>query len=102
MSVHPQELDLSDVRFTPAPQCDARRGLLGFVSFQIGRLRIDGVTIRRTTNGRLALSFPAHRDRRGWDHAYVRPLDDTTRREIERQVLSAILIPGHDQPDNLQ
>ena len=100
MSVHHHGVDVADVRFTPAPQADVRRGLLGFVSFRIGQLRIDGVTVRRTSDGRLALSFPAHRDRLGRDHAYIRPLEDAVRRQIERQVLSAIFIPRHEQPED--
>ena len=99
MSGHPQRLDLADVRFTPASEGDARRGLLGFVSFQIGRLRIDGVTIRRTTNGRLALSFPARRDRQGRDHPYLQPLDDKARRAIEHKVIDALALKGDDRQE---
>jgi len=53
-------------------------------------IRIDGVALRRTTEGKLTLSFPARRDSAGQQHAYVRPLDNDVRRQIERQVLRAL------------
>jgi hypothetical protein len=70
---------------------DHRNGFLGWVSFTIEPgLRVDGVAVRRTRDGRLTLSFPAHRDNQGRDHPYIRPTDDATRREVERQVLEAL------------
>ncbi|MFO1053972.1 MAG: hypothetical protein U1F36_17280 [Planctomycetota bacterium] len=84
-------LTLSSVRFTRGSDQDVRAGLLGFVEFTIGeRLRIDGVTVRRTRDGRLALSFPARRDRAGVDHPFIRPIDDATRRLLESAVFEAL------------
>ena len=65
---------------------DEREGLLGFLSILYGDLVIDGVTVRRTATGRLALSFPERRDRKGRAHSVVRPIDDAARREIEAAV----------------
>ena len=80
-----------DVRYQAAPASDAHRGLLGFVSFRIGvGLRVDGVTLRRSREGRLVLSFPARRDRRGAEHPYLRPINDSTREAIEGQVFAAL------------
>ena len=80
----------SSVRFTPASTSDERRGLLGFVSCTVGDLVLDGITVRRTREGRLTLSFPARRGRGGEQHAYIRPIDESARRVIECEILAAI------------
>ena len=38
---------------------DVRAGLLGYVSVLVGNLVIDSITVRRTADGRIVLSFPA-------------------------------------------
>ena len=93
-------LTLSSVRFTRASEQDVRSGLLGFVELTIGgRLRVDGITVRRTRAGRLVLSFPSRRDCAGNDHPYIRPIDDATRRQLEATILSALgLAPAEAQP----
>ena len=78
------------VTFSPA-DADARvTGLLGWVKCRVADLLIDGITVRRTRDGRLVLAFPARRGRDGQRYAYVRPIDDDARRSIERQILGAI------------
>ena len=85
------QLVVSHVRFTAAPDATQETGLLGWLSLVLnGSLQLEGVTLRRTAHGRLALSFPARRDASGRQHAYVQPLDDRARREIERQVFMAL------------
>lgn len=81
---------VSDVRLTRASSSLEGRGLLGWVSCTYGDLALDGISLRRTHDGRVTLSFPARRARGGREHPYVRPLDDPTRRAIERQVLAAL------------
>ncbi|MCB9609449.1 MAG: septation protein SpoVG family protein [Polyangiaceae bacterium] len=84
-------LHVSDVRFQPASPDDVRFGLLGYVSFAVGGgLRVSGVTVRRTAEGRVSLSFPAKRDRRGEMRPLMRPVSREARAAIEAQVLSAI------------
>ena len=84
-------MEITDVQFKAASRSDCERGLLGWTSFALdGRLRLEGVAVRRTLDGRVALSFPARQDGRHRRHFYVRPLDDCTRREIEGQVLAAL------------
>ena len=84
-------LQVSSVRFSPADDGLRATGLLGWSSFLLGgRLRIEGVGIRRTQNGRLALSYPCRDDGNGKRWFYLRPIDDRTRRELERQVLDQI------------
>lgn len=69
---------------------ESRTGLLGYVSVFLGDLVVDGITLRRTAEGRLALSFPARTDRAGRRHPYVRPIDDEARQAIERKILSEL------------
>ena len=69
---------------------DVREGLLGFVSVEVGPVLVDGLTLRRTSDGRLALSYPARTDRAGRRHPYVRPRDDAARIEIEREIIGLL------------
>ncbi len=93
------EYEIRDAAFTPATRGDETRGLLGFLSFRLGEgLRVDGVALRRTSDGRMTLSWPARRDRQGRDHAYIRPIDDVTRRTIEAEILAAIGIEPRPGP----
>ena len=79
------------VRFEPAPSGLREAGLLGWISLDIAdALRIDGIAVRRTRDGRRVLSFPAKTDRYGKRRFYVRPLGDEMRREFEREVFAAL------------
>ena len=82
---------VTEVRLMPGRPRDRDAGLLGWVSCTVGAtLRLDGLALRRTREGRLALSFPCRRDRQGRKHPLVRPLDDAARVSIERQILAAL------------
>ena len=92
----PVTLVVRDVSFTPATEDHVDAGLLGWISFAVGDLlRLDGVTLRRTRDGRLALGYPA-RESAGRKHPYMRPFDDRARRLLEQQVLGALGL-GDDQ-----
>ena len=79
------------VSFAPASRKDQLTGQLGWLILDVaGLLRLEGVSLRRTATGRVALSFPQRRDARERIHDIVRPLDDTARRVIERQVLASL------------
>jgi len=69
---------------------EVRTGMLGYLSVSYGALLLDGIVLRRTADGRFALSFPARTDRAGRRHAYVRPIDDAARRAIEREILAQL------------
>lgn len=69
---------------------EIRTGLLGYLSFHYGDFVMDGVTLRRKSDGRLGLSWPARTDRSGHRHPYVRPVDDQVRQAIEREVLGQL------------
>ena len=82
---------VTNVEFVAALSADVRGGLLGWVSFDInGTWRVDGVALRRTQRGTLALSFPSRLDRRGFEHAFLRPTCERARRTIEQVVLAEL------------
>ena len=78
------------VRFTAASPADRAHGLLGFVAFDHGGLRIDGVAVRQSRSGRIVLSYPERPSRGGGRYPIVRPLDDATRRALEGRILDAL------------
>lgn len=71
---------------------DRRHGLLGYLSVFYGALVLDGITVRRTADNRLTLSFPERRDRQGRRHPYFRPVDEEARRAIEKAVFGAAAV----------
>jgi len=82
---------VTDVHFTSAHAGDVEGGLLGFLSCVVGsQLKLDGITLRRTRDGRLTLSFPVRHDRDGRQHPLVRPVNDLARRNLEAQVIAAL------------
>lgn len=87
-------MGIPDIRvrsWVRASAADAHTGLLGYISVFVGDLVLDGITLRRTTTGRLALSFPARTDRAGKRHPYIRPVDAHAGQRLEREVVKAIL-----------
>ena len=90
-TVTPPPLVITGVRFTAATPEDATTGLLGYVSAVVNdTLALDGLTLRRTADGRRTLSFPSKRDGAGRQWFYLRPLDDAARCDIEEQVFRAL------------
>ena len=92
MSDHPL---VRNIRFTPASDRECSRGLLGFISFRYGDLLIDGVTVRKTRDSRIVLSFPLSHSKSGRQHANLRPIDARARAEIEAAILGALDLPEH-------
>jgi len=85
------DLEVTNVRFSAGTPSMMSQGLYGWASFDIDKsIRVDGVAVRSTLDGRWALSFPARRDGAGRQHAFVRPLSDDVRRDIEQQVFHAL------------
>ena len=86
-------LTISDVSFAAATPSDRETGLLGFVAATLnGRLRIDGLTLRRALTGRIYVGFPNRHDAAGRTLLMIRPLDTETQRSLERQILEALAI----------
>ena len=91
---------VTEPRLIGAAPEQVRTGLLGFVSFTIaGILRVDGVTARRTLDGRLTLSWPERRDRAGIAHPILRPVNDGARRILEAAVFDALGITPAEARD---
>ena len=86
-------MDTREIRvrtWVRASDAEIRTGMLGYISVFIGNLVLDGIVLRRTADGRFALSFPARTDRAGRRHAIVRPADDAARQAIEREILGQL------------
>jgi len=81
---------LTGLNLSPASESDKSRGLLGFIRFRYGDLLVDGVTLRRTQDGRLTLSYPARRTRSGAEYSFIRPVDDRARRELDAVVFATL------------
>ena len=85
------DLHVSTVALVNASPTEARSGLLGWVSCVLNQtVVVDGIALRRTADGRLALSYPARRDRAGNQHHVIRPLDDDARQHLEREIFKAL------------
>ena len=81
---------------------DVRSGLLGYVSVFYGDLILDGITVRRTAEGRMTLSFPQRRDGRGRSHPLFRPIDDDARLRIEKAIFGAAALAPTTQLEDFQ
>lgn len=86
---------IANVSFRPARLGDRPHGLLGFVAFDVGdAVRLDGMALRRTLTGRLALTFPERRDNVR-AHAFIKPLTRDARRELEERVIGEVRRQGY-------
>ncbi len=84
-------IEISDVHFAAASGKEVSSGLVGYISAVLNdSLWLDGLTLRQTADGRLTLSYPARKDSRGRQWSYLKPMNDTVRREVEAQVLKAL------------
>ena len=86
-------LEVANVRFRPALDADRARGLLGWASFELGGLRVDGTQIRRTRAGHVSMYWPERMagTRR---HPIVQPVDRDVRLAIEREVIAELHARG--------
>ena len=65
---------------------DERAGLMGWLSIFYGDVVIDGITVRRTAAGRMALAFPERVSKRGERHSIVAPVNAEARKAIEAEI----------------
>lgn len=77
---------ISHLRFAQARTQERQEGLLGWLAFNLGDVRLDRVTLRRTWNGQLTLGFPVHDSRSGRRFPIVRPINKAARDRIESAV----------------
>jgi hypothetical protein len=78
---------IRDLHATPGTDADFERGLVAFLRFRYGDVLVDGVTLRRHSNGTIGLSWPERTDRAGRKHPLIRPVNDEARRQLEHDVL---------------
>lgn len=92
-------LTLSEFKFTAANHMEMKTGLLGWIAFTVnGKLRVDGVTLRKTAGGRLALSFPMKVAGDGRRRPILWPISDIARQDIEGQVFEALHLDARRIP----
>jgi len=86
---------ISRVTLFPAGRISRRSGLYGWITLEMNGVPVfDGLTLRRTADGRYCVSYPARRGGRDGDHDLVRSLHDAKREAIERQVLDQLRLQG--------
>jgi DNA-binding cell septation regulator SpoVG len=73
-----------------ASDTDVASGFLGWITISYGSLLVDNITLRRTSDGRLTLSFPSRTAKNGQKHSIVRPVDNEARIAIEREILGQL------------
>ena len=76
--------------YTKATPEQIRAGFLGFLSVTYHGLVLDSITLRRTTDNRLVLSFPTRVNKAGRSFTYFRPENDRVRAEIEHELLGQV------------
>ena len=70
---------------------ESETGLGGYLVIMLDEIiQLDGITVRKTADGKLTLSFPARTDGHGGRHSYIRPVDNEARIEIERAVFKQL------------
>ncbi len=80
-------MTVTDLRFTPADAAHRESGLIGWLRITLGgAVVVDGLALRRTLGGRLALTWP----RKANGRTVVTPVNAESRRRIEDAVFGAL------------
>ncbi len=84
-------LRVTETRYVVARDHERAKGLLAWISVVISdALVLDGLTLRRTRDGELRVSYPERTDGAGRRHPIVRPINEAARTAIEEQILQAL------------
>jgi hypothetical protein len=83
-------LTVARVCFTPATETDQLGGLLGWVAADIGEFRFDGLTVRRTAEGKTRIFFPEKKLHGGQRVALARPLSKGAARGVEKHLIARL------------
>ena len=86
------------VRISPSSSRERREGLLAYVRVALGPFKADGITIRKTVAGRLAISYPTRFARDGSAYPYFLPTDPAAREAFEKEILGAYLQHQEGRP----
>jgi DNA-binding cell septation regulator SpoVG len=91
----PEPLRITAAHLTRVASEEGARGLLGWARVELnGMLALHSVAIRRSRRGRLVVSFPRRRDRRGRSHCTVAPLSPEAHATLERAILELLVQTG--------
>ena len=85
-----ERIAVSEVSCVAAPSHLVKTGLLAFVSFRVGPIRVDGATLRLTTTGRRTISLPCRTDSSGRRHPIVDAASSAARVFLETELLRAL------------
>ncbi len=81
-------MTVTNIVITLGSPADRDAGLLAFVRCIYGEFELDGIAIRRTTDGKIIVTFPA----RSWNGCrrkyFITPRSAPARREFEEAILA--------------
>ena len=86
-----EPIRITRARLVTAPPHLRETGLLGWLVLTIDDVLVaDGLTLRRTADGREFLAYPRREDAHGDLHFILRPTDEAARQAIEAQVFELL------------
>ena len=89
---------VGDIRFSAASRSESRSGLLAYARVEVGPFRLDGICVRRTRGGRLAVVYPSRPGADGRKHTLFLPTDRSVREAMERMIIAAYRSHGGERP----
>lgn len=82
-------MSIDEIRITLGSEEDQESGLLAYVACRYGDLQLDGLVVRKTTDGRLLVTFPG-KARNGCGRRYfITPRSSPVRLLFEKAILAA-------------
>ncbi len=82
-------MTITNITITPSSPADRDAGLLAFVRCSYGDLELDGIVVRKTTDGRLLVTFPG-KARNGCGRRYfITPRSSPVRLLFDKAILAA-------------
>ena len=82
---------ITDISLTPSTPEEVREGIAAWIRCVIGGLIvIDGIPLRCTRDGQLAITFPACADATTRRHPFIRPTDAAAGEVLVRAIADAL------------
>jgi hypothetical protein len=82
---------IREVAIVLAGPPDERAGLLAWAQLRVGPFHLEGLSVRRTLGGEIAVTIHARKDRRGTLHPQITLLDADLERRIRVAVTTAYI-----------
>ena len=82
-------LHVHSISITTSSSRERRGGLLAYARVALGPYKIDGITVRKTRAGRLAVTYPKRTARDGTAHPVFLPTDPEVRGALEGEIIAA-------------